>query len=709
LLLSALAASSVVATPVFAQFVPGPNPITGTVGAQALSAGTGTINAGGAISVASGSTVALTMTGTSTLNNNGTIRTLGTGRAIDSNSGAANLTVTNTGLISSVSTDAFRVNTDSAVSLTNSGTIQVTNGGQAIDWAAIVTKSNTLTNQATGIISAVGEDAVRPGQNGSITNAGSITATPTVASGVASGSDGIDLRTEKTVTVTNTGTITGRHGIATDGANVGPSSLTVNNNAGTIQAVNGSGLNVDANTALPSATSVTANVINAFGATIKGGLLAAATEGDGDGIDVDGVLTLTNSGNVLGLGAKGGTNNAEGIAAGGGSITNTSTGQIIGSSLVADAPNGDTSRAGNGILIDDSNGGNAVAATTVTNSGLIQGKTGFAIRMIGTFADTITNNAGGTIRGAGTGAAIQTGAGGDTVTNKGAIISDIGNAIDLEAGNDSLNLFTGSSVTGTIDGGDGTDTVYLTGTGSGTVGFISNVEHLIADGGTWSVDGASVAAGATYEVNNASVSFGGTFILDGTLKTDPASVEFLDLNIGPNASVHASDGDIFDVHGNFNNHSTKNTEWDTRGATLEFTGDGVTSHDLLLTGDDLGANWAGFGKNFAWKELLLDSDDLLNLGSGTGALDLAFYTRIILGALFSGDQITNIFGNGSNIYYDPNAIDNIYLHGRTFNLAGTGGGFLTPIKTPEPASLPILLSGLGLFIWARRLARRSRR
>ena len=60
---------------VFAQFNPGPNPIPNgtTTGAQSLSSGTGTIDSGGAIST-SGSTVALTMTGTSMLINNGTIQ-----------------------------------------------------------------------------------------------------------------------------------------------------------------------------------------------------------------------------------------------------------------------------------------------------------------------------------------------------------------------------------------------------------------------------------------------------------------------------------------------------------------------------------------------------------------------------------------------------------------------------------------------------------
>lgn len=447
------AASIAFAAPAFAQFAPGPNPITGTVGAQTLSAGTGTINASGAISISS-SGVALTMTGTSTLNNNGTIQNTGSGRGIDSNSGSATLTVSNAGLISTATGDAFRINTaGTSVTLTNSGTIQVTAGGQAIDWAAITTGANKLTNNTGATISAVGEDAVRPGQNGEIINAGTITATPTGTTS-PSGSDGIDLRTEKTVTVTNSGTITGRHGIATDGANVGPSSLTLTNQAGgTVQALNGSGVNIDGVN-----TSVTANITNQAGATIRGGVLALATNGDGDGIDVDGVLTLNNSGDVLGLGARGTGNNAEGIAAGGGSITNTATGRIIGSTLAADAPNSETGKAGNGILIDNSSGGNAIAATTITNAGLIEGRSGVAARIIGTLADTVTNQAGGTMRGTSTEAALQTGGGNDSVTNAGAIENlGIGKAIDLGDGNDTLTLKNAATVLGDVDGGTGTD------------------------------------------------------------------------------------------------------------------------------------------------------------------------------------------------------------------------------------------------------------
>jgi len=522
----------------FAQFSPGPNPITGTVGAQTLTGGTGTIDPGGMINIASGSTVPLLISGTSTLNNNGTIQTTGSGRAIDSNTAGAILTVNNTGLISSNSSDAFRVNTNSAVTLINSGTIRVTNGGQAIDWAAITSATNSLTNQLGGSITTVGEDAIRPGTNGIVINAGTITATPTGTTS-PTGSDGIDLRTFSGINITNTGSITGRHGIATDGSNAGPSTLTVNNNAGTIAALNGSGLNVDG----VSAT-VTANVTNLAGATIQGGLLAASTDGDADGIDIDGVLTLNNSGNVFGLGAKGGTNNSEGIAAGGGNITNTATGQIVGSTLLADAPNSDPTRAGNGILIDDSNGGNAVAATTVTNSGLIQGKSGFGIKVIGNFTDSITNNAGGTIRGAGTEATIQTGDGADTVTNRGAIISDNGNAVDLQGGDDTFNVEGGSaSTTGSISGGSGSNTANFDLGSSNSfsyAGALSNFSLVEVKSGQTTLSGVSSYTGIT-RITDGLLTLNGANRLaaSSALNMNGGALELINSG-GPNGQTFAS-------------------------------------------------------------------------------------------------------------------------------------------------------------------------
>jgi hypothetical protein len=531
------------AYPALAQFVPGPNPIGGSAGAQTLTGGTGTINAGGQVST-SGGTVGVTMSGAATLNNNGTIQQTGTGRAIDSTANSANLTVTNTGVITSATSDAFRVNAaNSAVSLTNSGTISVIAGGQAIDWAAINTAANSLNNLASGIISAVGDDAVRPGNNGIVVNAGLITATPTGGAS-PSGSDGIDLRTEKNVTVTNTGTISGRHGIATDGANVGPSSLTVNNNAGTIVALNGSGINVDG-----VSLAVTANVTNAFGATIQGGVLAAATSGDGDGVDVDGILTLNNSGMILGFGAKGVggdglPNNAQAVSIGGGSITNTATGQIIGSSLATDAPNGDFTRSGEGILVDNSSGGDALAATTISNGGLIQGKTGFGIKMVGTFDDTITNDVGGIVRGNGPSATIQTGGGADTVTNRGIVQHDSGGvAIALESGNDILNVFGGAAaILGHIDGGTGVNVMNVRpGTGN-TFSFASQVTNF---------DSVNVGPGTFKLADSATVNAAIVVANGGVLAGTGGVLQSVTLQNGGMISAISGAG-ILDIGGDLN-------------------------------------------------------------------------------------------------------------------------------------------------------------
>jgi len=65
-----------------AQFVTGPNPIAGTVTtAQTLPSGAGVVSPTGNLQV-SGSSVAITVPGTSSIQNNGMIKQTGSGRAI---------------------------------------------------------------------------------------------------------------------------------------------------------------------------------------------------------------------------------------------------------------------------------------------------------------------------------------------------------------------------------------------------------------------------------------------------------------------------------------------------------------------------------------------------------------------------------------------------------------------------------------------------
>ncbi len=478
-------------------------------GGTTVSAGGLSLSGTGSLSTA-GSTVTVALTGSATLNNAGSITQTGTARGISNESGTVTLNISNGsgGLIQTASGDSVRVSVSSSnVTLNNTGTITSLNsalaGNQALDFDSVTTGSVSITNNVGGQILSYAADTIRTGANASVTNAGLISATQNTADSAPS-ADGIDTQTRSGVTVTNTGTISGRHGITGGATTYG---ITVNNNAGgTITGVNGSGVNID----IVALTS-TANVTNAAGATIQGSVAAAFANGDGDGIDIDGLLTLNNSGNIFGYGAKGvGSdtlpNNAQAVSIGGGSITNTSTGQIIGSSLLADAPNGDVTRAGEGILSDNSSGGAAIAVTTVTNSGLIQGKTGAAIRFVGNLADTITNNAGGTIRGAGVGAAIQTGDGSDTINNAGTITGDNGLAIDMQGGNNTLNITGGSaSITGDISGGTGGTNSLVIDPGTSNSftysGVLSNFASAEIKSGTVTLGGSNTYTGST-AINN---------------------------------------------------------------------------------------------------------------------------------------------------------------------------------------------------------------
>ena len=692
-LLFLLAASACFTLPAVAQFNPGPNPITGTVGAQTLTTGTGTVSASGLVSTA-GSNVAVTISGSSTLNISGTIIQNGTGRAVDNTVNNSAITISNTGLVSSVSADAIRINTaNTSFSLTNSGTISVSAGGQALDLAAILTAPNSVVNQSGGLISTVGEDAVRPGASGTVNNAGIILATPT---GVAapSGSDGIQAN-QTGVQITNSGSITGRHGITGGTATF---AITVTSTAGVIEALNGSAINIDG----VSATS-TASVNNASGSTMRGGVLAGATNGDGDGVDVDGVLTLNNSGDILGLGAKGvgsdgNPNNAEGVAAGGGSITNTATGRIIGSTLVADAPNGDPTRAGNGILVDNSSGGNAVAVTTIVNSGLIQGKTGFAIRLSGTsvnFADSITNNATGTIRGSGTTAAIQTGDGADTVTNRGAIVSDNGNAIDLEAGNDTLVIEGASaSVTGNVSGGAGSNSLTLN-PGSGNSfaysGTISNFSTVTVASGSVALSGANTYTGATLVTGGELQLTGGGMLGSGDVTV--AAGASLDIS-GISASTYTLlASQTLTVGGTI----------DATGKTLIASGTvnpgaspGLMTVDgafFLLDGANLQMEVDGLGRGTTYDAL--DVTGLFTLAGGitvtstyvfalNDSLDLLNFGFIDASGFLPAEL--SLPGLGSGLFWDSSSL--------------TTSGVITVV--PEPSSLALLAAAGSLFVFYRR-------
>lgn len=515
-----------------------------------------TVTSTGSITTSNSRTVDLV--GTVTVNNNGTIRNNGTGednRGVQSRNTNVTLTLNNHGLIQTQNGDTVRMGTqaNNTGHIYNYGSIISVNvnreGNQAIDLAGITTNPNSLTNYSTGLIRATAADAVRMGRNAIIDNAGTIEALPvTETGGTVSGSDGIDAQGNYGQQITNSGIISGRHGITggnDDNGQVADFTMTITNNSGgTITGVNGSGVNIDGSMVAGDYSSVT---VTNYG-TITGSYDTQYTEGDGDGVDVDGQLSLDNHGIIRGLGASGtvgaNTNNSEGVAMGGGTVINRAGAEITGENTSG------TDGGGNGILVDDSNGGNAIAATTVTNSGLIEGRDGFGIKIVGTFADTVTNESTGIIRGTGTtaGAALQTGGGGDTVTNRGTITGSNGAAVDLGDGTDTLIIEGGSAViTGSSTGGNGTDTLIIAaGTGNTftTSGTFTSFESVQLQSGTTVLQGANrIGSDSALTLGDATLKFESIAAANGQTFSDLTITGDATIDLGGTTSLTFLDFD----------------------------------------------------------------------------------------------------------------------------------------------------------------------
>ena len=234
--------------------------------------------------------------------------------------------------------------------------------------------------------------------------------------------------------------IGGKHGVTLDSA----SSNAYISNEGSITGLNGSGVGSDA-----TAGTVTVDnsgiITGQWNSAALSGGYAAYFFGDGDGVDIDHIAAITNTGTIQGLGSHGikpGETNpstSEGIAMGGGTVDNgdtSHTGALI-------------SGADNGILVDDSEGGDAFAATTITNYGTIRGLNGYGIRLVndaGSFNNRVDNY--GTISGS-NGVAVELGGGDDTFNNFGGTITGTVNA---EAGDDTLNIDRGEDIEYALNG-----------------------------------------------------------------------------------------------------------------------------------------------------------------------------------------------------------------------------------------------------------------
>jgi hypothetical protein len=404
------------------------------------------------------------------IDNSGTINA--TTRGIDTSGTFAtgSFELDNSGQLIAQTNDAFRINTN-----ITSGSILVENSGLIVS-GAVDAEGNVIAQasgqaldfnalSAPGVIVFIYNDtAGLIGASGADairpgTNATIDNFGTIIALG---GNDGIDFQDHTGGSVSNGegGSITGsKHGIT------GDSPITVVN-AGTITGRLGSGINLD------NANDSTANITNNSTGVITGTSDGVA---DGDGIDVDGLVALANHGLIEAVGISGDGLN-EALAIGGGTIHNFADGMIR-----------SDQRA---ITVDNSDTEGAFGAIAITNEGTIQGENGEAISINGAFADTIINK--GTIFG----------------------------SVSTDDGADTFELYTGSSIIGTVDGGDGADIVGLEGRGSGTAPTLVNIETVELIGGDWTLvnDGFDFVAfenlGLTLRLDQSALADG---VFDATL------------------------------------------------------------------------------------------------------------------------------------------------------------------------------------------------
>jgi hypothetical protein len=282
------------------------------------------------------------------------------------------------------------------------------------------------------------------------------------------------------------------------------------------------------------------------------------------------------------------------------------------------------------------------------------------------------------------------------------------------------------TVGGTLNVGAGGTGIYNLSGGKLTAGAI----NITTNSGTFNVlntittvtGNVEVNDGGTVRTTKALVTWNGNFTIgilsgDGAYISDHAKQIFKgDLEVGPFGFIQTTDHwDQFIIKENFFNYS-QNTDWDTAAATLKFaTGAGWdTDHDFYIPGADTGPPGdvlvTALTDNFAWGILNIFGQTVHLFDGNTGNIGTAQYVGGLIGAKVNWftKMVYNLINDDSseiNIYYDPDLWVNFYLHGQTYDLAGTGGGQLIPYHTPLPPSVLLLgsgLLGLGLLGWRRK-------
>jgi len=455
--------------------------------------------------------------------------------------------------------------------LTNSGAIHIETGANAIN---MISGDDTLENQAGGTITlTAGGNGIDMGDgNNTLTN-DHIIEIITADRAIFMGSDADSL--------TNNGTIemgTVRQGISlSDGADTMTNNGTISVNSITDWVfIDGGG----GNDTLTNFGSITVDHSAYGGITMQNGddtldnragatititeVDRAAGMGLGQGNDA-----LINAG-MIDIGTID-TNNGINTGKGNDEITNSGTIHVGYAGRGTDSAEG-----GAGIAFGRADDGQAQSGNnTLTNSGTITIDDAeiAGIQMFGGI-DILTNT--GTI----------------TVTSTGT-----GVAIDMGAGNDTLTLSGGLITPDDVEGGDGTDTLNLEGWGSHTFnGAFLNFEVLNKNGtGSWTLGGDFDIIGGEAHINSgtltlngtittggaATIASGGALILNGSLDSDGLTVDAGGVLGGNGTVVSGVTNNGMVAPGGSNVLTVGNYE-QTAGSTLGINVNGITGSSLAV-------------------------------------------------------------------------------------------------------------------------------
>jgi hypothetical protein len=308
-----------------------------------------------------------------------------------------------------------------------------------------------------------------------------------------------------------------------------------------------------------------------------------------------------------------------------------------------------------------------------------------------------------------------------SITNNGAVTTNAGQTMSVNGvatNNGTWSVSAGSTLN--QSGG-------FTNNGGGTLSVDNSTATFGGGSATPSGGGAAINnAGGTIEATGSAIVFAGGLTNNGAYVSDSSTNTFSSLTVGPAGTIDASPGDRYVVTGSagFVNNSTNAAQWNTAGATLEFAGTGTQTLGLNASNS---AGLSGvFASAFAWQTLAIDAGAVVTLAGGAAVSDNALYLASLTGLLISGLDVTNIDGNGFDIFYLPG--DDPALDAQTYDL--TDGGYLIPIEAPalepsrltllaparqqrglpvpapvaapEPGSLTLLASALGGLGWWRR-------